>query len=358
MQLTQQQEEAVRAIMDWHGRSASQIFTLTGYAGTGKTTLAKYIANSISGDVIFMSYTGKAAKVLSEKGCAPSGTIHSFLYKFVKTEGEAPVFKYAPDMKTLRASLIVVDEYSMLNKKLYDDIVRTGCKILFLGDPFQLPPISKDHTTLEPDFVLTEILRQALESPILTAAHAVRRGENIDYGDYGDFKYLRSANLKDIDIDQTQIICGINRTRNKINNYYKPHGLEVGSKVICRQNQPEKSLLNGQMSECIYFSAQSHSTHTVILTPDNSDDYNIDVECFIQPFSDTTYKTPYSKKITRFEHAYAITCHLAQGSEFENVLIQKEFTRYQSEEERRRWLYTAITRASKTCTLVEAILYD
>src|SRR4249920_494974 len=80
------QDAALQAVADWlkakpgHG-STPQIFRLFGYAGTGKTTLAKHIAEAVDGKVLFAAFTGKAALVMRSKGCPSASTIHSLIYR-------------------------------------------------------------------------------------------------------------------------------------------------------------------------------------------------------------------------------------------------------------------------------------
>jgi len=76
-----QQDEALVAVAAWLKRGEPQLFRLFGYAGTGKTTLAKHIAEGVEGEVAFGAFTGKAASVLRAKGCSEASTIHSMIYR-------------------------------------------------------------------------------------------------------------------------------------------------------------------------------------------------------------------------------------------------------------------------------------
>jgi exodeoxyribonuclease V len=146
---------------------------LSGYAGTGKTTIARQIGYMFP-KAAFCAYTGKAAHVLREKGVPNSQTIHSLLYKLQgKDKKGNPVFS----LKNEGQGLVIIDEYSMLDKALINDILSRCRRVLFLGDPAQLPPIKDGKIQLESNYMLTEIHRQALDNPILKWAHKIREGE-------------------------------------------------------------------------------------------------------------------------------------------------------------------------------------
>ena len=193
MVLSKQQNQAVKTVMDWytkkpHAKNKSQVFKLQGYAGTGKTTLAREILSLISGPVIFGAYTGKAASVMRAKGCVGAETIHSLIY-LVKEKSKAllleyeeglldkiaykdeledkdaiaraeddikrlqaiiederkklasPSFSLNPDSEIAEASLVILDECSMIDSEMGQDLLSFGVPILVLGDPEQLPPI-------------------------------------------------------------------------------------------------------------------------------------------------------------------------------------------------------------------------
>lgn len=135
MELSREQEEAFVRVSHWFEDKTIKTFTIAGYAGTGKTTLASHIANKIAGDdVIFCAYTGKAAKILGDKGCQPAGTIHSYLYKCIK-ENEKFVFRLDHDSPLKHAKLVIIDEYSMISDEiekrrwLYTAITRGSKKV-------------------------------------------------------------------------------------------------------------------------------------------------------------------------------------------------------------------------------------
>lgn len=379
MKLSPQQQQAFDLIMAWH-KGPEKRFVLAGYAGAGKTTLAQHIAKAIE-NTLFCAFTGKAANVLREKGCEGTGTIHGFIYALKKpkkkvaeddwgpfdnseeddrddgdTDPKALKFGYAPKDVWKDAGLIIVDEYSMLGEKLIADIERHGKKILYLGDPFQLPPVNGE-CTLKPDFFIEEIHRQALESSIIRFSKVVREGGRITFGDHGDLKYMRQRETApDLYTGSDQIIVGRNATRQawnakfrKLNQFISKFPV-VGDKMICLKNNHEAGLFNGMIGY-----AKNTCEENGIL-------YNLDFEDYkdIQVWrgdvlGESSNYDGYNKRIReleRFDYAYAITCHKSQGSEFNSVLVYHQPIGGDMTE-RKRWIYTALTRAKKQCILVE-----
>src|SRR5262249_42181010 len=152
-----------------------QIFRLFGYAGTGKTTLARHLAEDVDGKVAYAAFTGKAALVMRRKGCAGASTIHSLIYRPRDSGEEAPSFELWDGAPASRAELIVIDECSMVDPDLGRALLSFGVPVLVLGDPAQLPPIQGGgfFTDAEPDAMLTEVHRQAADDPIIHLSMAV-----------------------------------------------------------------------------------------------------------------------------------------------------------------------------------------
>ena len=123
-------------------RGTPQLFRLFGYAGTGKTTLARHLAAHIDGEVKFAAFTGKAALVMRRKGCDGASTIHSLIYRARESGEETPTFELWDDAPASKAKLIVIDECSMVDAELGRDLMSFGVPVLVLGDPAQLPPIA------------------------------------------------------------------------------------------------------------------------------------------------------------------------------------------------------------------------
>src|ERR1700693_6632217 len=163
-----QQDAALNGVAGWlkskPGRPGTpQLFRLFGYAGTGKTTLARHLAEDVDGKVAFAAFTGKAALVMRRKGCEGASTIHSLIYRARESGEETPSFELWDDAPASKAKLIVIDECSMVDAELGRDLMSFGVPVLVLGDPAQLPPIQGGgfFTDCEPDAMLTEVHRQA-----------------------------------------------------------------------------------------------------------------------------------------------------------------------------------------------------
>src|SRR5262245_7736184 len=131
-----QQDAALKAVAAWlkekPSRGERQIFRLFGFAGTGKTTLAKHIAQGVDGEVKFAALTGKSALVMRSKGCAGASTIHSLIYRARESGEPTPSFDLWEEAPVASASLIVVDECSMVDADLGRDLMSFGVPLLVL----------------------------------------------------------------------------------------------------------------------------------------------------------------------------------------------------------------------------------
>ncbi|MBK9080549.1 MAG: AAA family ATPase, partial [Rhizobiales bacterium] len=178
MKWSPQQEDALARVGAWLAAGEPQVFRLFGYAGTGKTTLARHVADQADGEALFAAFTGKAALVMRSKGCRNAQTIHSLIYRPADTESETPTFTLNHESAAARAELIVIDECSMVDEELGRDLLSFGKPVLVLGDPGQLPPVKGGgfFTDAEPDAMLTEVHRQASDDPIIRLSMIAREG--------------------------------------------------------------------------------------------------------------------------------------------------------------------------------------
>src|ERR1700739_2963765 len=190
---TPHQDSALNAVAGWlkqkPGRNGTpQVFRLFGYAGTGKTTLARHIAEGVDGEVKFAAFTGKAALVMRNKGCDNASTIHSLIYRARESGVEQPSFELWDDAPASKAKLIWIGECSRVDAELGRDLMSFECPLLVLGDPAQLPPIQGGgfFTDGEPDAMLTEVHRQAQNDPIVRMSMDIREGCELEYGTFGD----------------------------------------------------------------------------------------------------------------------------------------------------------------------------
>lgn len=352
MKLSPQQDIAAAKISEWL-KTDQKRFVLAGYAGTGKSTLAKLLSEDHN--THFCAYTGKAANVLREKGNDAS-TIHGALYKLISDDDEAePRYALDDDSFIIGKDLVIVDEYSMLPEEIISDIESLAKKVLYLGDPFQLPPV-QGECNLKPDYFLEEIHRQALESNIIKYATDVREGKALDFCKHDDFVHQSKKFFTSEDYEAAeQIIVGLNKTRIAWNDRFREKlgfsGMALpqrGDKLICTKNNHVRGLFNGMIGEAAS-DARQVSFQEIRL--DFEAHRNLKVW-------DGAFKkreglpVGYEKSLDRFDYAYAITCHKSQGSEFDNVLIFNQPIG-KDNIDRRRWLYTALTRGKEKVSLVQ-----
>ncbi|HMJ29477.1 MAG TPA: AAA family ATPase, partial [Xanthobacteraceae bacterium] len=219
---TPHQDAALSAASNWlkGARGRSSIFRLFGYAGTGKTTLVKHIAEGVDGKVLFAAFTGKAACVMRSKGCYSASTIHSLIYKARESGEETPSFELWNDAPASKAKLIIIDECSMVDAELARDLMSFGVPLLVLGDPAQLPPIHGGgfFTDARPDAMLTEVHRQAQDDPIVRLSMEIRAGNPLTQGQYGETQVVRRDALDPKRVlDADQVLVGRNVTRRAYN---------------------------------------------------------------------------------------------------------------------------------------------
>ncbi len=374
MEFSPQQDAALKAVAGWLKTGKPQIFRLFGYAGTGKTTLARHFAEHVDGQVQFAAFTGKAAQVLRSKGATNARTIHSLIYRprgeeavSDETTGKtsmSPTFSLNRQSPIARAKLVVVDECSMVDEQLGRDLMTFGTPILVLGDPAQLPPISGGgfFTEHEPDVLLTEIHRQARDNPIIRLALDVREGREFMKGDFGTAQVIgREEVNQDLVLAADQVLVGTNRTRRRYNARLRElKGFEgplpmAGDKLVCLRNDPAKGLLNGSLWKVMTASRETVKPGINLLVSPEEDDPDRGVAkikllkaAFEDPEADIAWQQ--KKRFDDFDFGYALTVHKAQGSQWDNVVLFDES--YAFRDTRERWLYTAITRAAERLTIV------
>lgn len=364
---TPHQNAALKAVADWikakPGEGATpQVFRLFGYAGTGKTTLARHIADGVDGDVKYAAFTGKAALVMRNRGCDGASTIHSLIYRARESGEEQPNFELWDDAPASKAKLIVIDECSMVDAELGRDLLSFGAPLLVLGDPAQLPPIQGGgfFTDSEPDAMLTEVHRQAQDDPIVRMSMAVREGRTLETGQFGDSEVVkRSALDPDRVMRADQILVGRNNTRRAYNmRVREKQGIEdplpvAGDKLVCLRNNRKKALFNGGLWR-VKARAQSKSRIvTMRLSPDEDfgtkvTKVSVRADCFSGGIEDIPWEQ--RKPYDEFDYGYVLTVHKSQGSQWDDVVLFDESFAFQ--DSRARWLYTGITRAAKKLSIV------
>ena len=431
--LTDGQQEALEKSVEWYkNRSGQQIFRIYGYAGTGKTYLIERIVEALSkyvnqSDICFCTPTGKAASVLMQRFAYDNiSTIHRLIYHTTNVETEVlgedgkPTGKVMSRLiftkkKELDCKLIMLDEVSMVGEDVMSDLLSYKKPIIAFGDPFQLPPVAgKKIDENEADVMLTEVVRQESDNEILKAASWIRSGRKLDYGNYGNQLLVLSKKEMSRDtilgmmMKADQVICGLNRTKNKINNQFrfelgrKGKTPEVGDKLICKMNDYDVefgaySLVNGMIGLCKkVYPTPGDNLLKFDFKPDFCDEtveelisdagnfagsqyafdahwlaYRLDQGHYVAKIRlepGLKYENPKLYKelaqsefihryvaidettINRFDYGYAISCHASQGSEFDNIVVFDESFAFR--EFAPNWLYTALTRAKKKVIVI------
>ena len=401
--LNEGQQKCLEKLIDWWESydGSKKVFEIIGAAGTGKSFIIKYLIESLEDitmdNVLFVAFVGKAAIQMTRSG-VNACTIHSAIYypvevsardengKVIKKEGREVkkiLFKKRDNLDP-SIKLIVVDEAAMVDKKLAQDLLSFKIPIIALGDKHQLPPIFGDSAFLNhPDFELTEIMRQKAGSSILGLAQEIINSKYIyltpktvdenlciirkkDFFEAGGEKSLLKADV---------VICGKNSTRDELNKlirrlYLDKMGYDVdhvpeliiGEKIICRKNnwfaQVENiNLINGLIGYVTDIDPESLTSETVKINfkPDfiKSEfcDLRLNLKYFLGSMQvKNLIKNSSFDRGELFELGYAITCHLSQGSQYKKVIVCCE--RLGDNEYFKKWLYTAVTRASEKLIVV------
>lgn len=453
--LNDNQMEAFKAIQKFIDHPAADTFILKGYAGTGKTFLMQYLAKWLEEKkhkFSLLASTGRAAAVLRGKTGLTTKTVHSELYHFSKVDGadadlpdDAPIDQHSPLIMlfSLRApddgkKIYIIDESSMLSSEMSEDetTVLFGSgnlledffsaignnKIIFVGDPGQLPPVKQVFSpALEMEWLakqkrtavsvtLEKIERNDPDNDILILASAVRNlGLEKDLPLYPKLPASKMNNVtihlsdkelfenyvtrfKEVGADGTIAIARSNRMVNSINravrrelfgdldlpvgkndvllvihnNYAVPLAngdfvavIELGEKVVQAglyfQKVKIKALLSGTehdmfISLDILYGKETNFTKgqlKMLMTDFNRRIKKKGIEVNSDDYRDAMMSDPYLNCL-RSKFGYAVTCHKAQGGEWNDVFLFLEKSMYaMNREELIRWWYTAITRTRK-----------
>lgn len=392
MELTKKQEEGLRIAVQRH-RNHEKYTVIAGYAGTGKSTLVRFIIEALDVEpskVCYATFTGKAAQVLVKKGNKNAMTLHRLLYDSIPRPGGG--FTRIPK-KSLDYTVVVVDEVSMAPKSIMDKLFSHNAYVICLGDPFQLPPIEKDednHLLDHPHIFLDEIMRQATESGIIRLTMDIRDNKPIEL-QKNDEVQVYSADALNTGMLQwaDQILVATNLNRHSINDQMrqlKGFGPEPqdGDKVICLRNYWDTinftngdPLVNGTIGTLknptpgkinVPLYAYDKGVINILSGQFESDAdenfgiINMDPRIMKGGESELEWRDKYKLNKLRprigevvpkeFTYGYAITCHKAQGSEWEKVLVIEEKFPF-DKTEHARWLYTAATRASDKLVIVK-----
>ncbi len=371
MNLSKDQNNAIRQILNWLKKPNSKYITIGGYAGTGKTTIISILRQELFDidkniRVAFCSFTGKASRVLASKleenDCVQKGdsisTIHSLIYSAILNQNDEIIGWTRKDY--LNFDLIIVDEASMIDEAIWTDLLSYDIPIIAVGDHGQLPPISgKFNLMSKPNIMLTEIHRQAKDNPIIELSIQARNTGFIPFGTYGN--NIKKLNLQEnqetlVDLisqynDETIILCGYNNSRIKLNKYvrkqlyFESDMPQFKDRVICLKNNRSKEIYNGMIGkiesieqdfDLFFAKINFEDVHRFsgLILPEQFNSKNLITE----KKSNMEYDF--------FDFGYAITVHKAQGSQYKRVILFEEKFNKSDDDMWKKWLYTAVTRAT------------
>ena len=438
---TSDQEAAMQKLAGFCLRVApEEVFILKGYAGTGKTTTIKALVNSLSGfkrKVVLLAPTGRAAKVMGRYSNKTAFTIHKHIYR-PKKSGGGVSFNLRENKAT--HTIYVVDEASMINdngaQSLLADVlqfVRSGinCKVIFVGDMGQLPPVGSslspalDENWLSVHYrkecigsTLKQVVRQGFDSGVLYNATQLRTllQENLfdtpQFETRKDFVRLLEGfeieealnqSYADLGREGTMVIVRSNKRavlynqqiRGRIlwqedelsagdflmvvkNNYF---WLDERAKASFIANGDIVEVLNIREIRELYGYRYAHAQVRMVDYPDdpafetvlmlnvlNSNTPSLSWEesgqlynKIMEDYADIPQKAKRHKEVQenpyfnalQVKYAYAVTCHKAQGGQWENIFVEQPWLpNGEIDEDYLRWLYTAITRAKEKVYLI------
>ncbi len=368
----------------------NRILVITGGPGTGKTTILKGILSlydELELETLLAAPTGRAAKRMSELTGREASTIHRLLGAKMAEDGETVVFsKHEGD--PLNCDALVLDECSMVDITLMSSLLKAlkpGCRLVLVGDADQLPSVGPGNVFSDiirsqtvPTVRLTEIFRQKGDSRIVRNAHMINRGEHPDFeANTGDFFRLRR--LKGGTAVETIVeLCARRLPENmkipsaSIQVLSPTRKGETGTLNLNKRLQAALNPPSESKKEKLFGEAVFRVGDRVIQTKNNYDTiwktkggvsgagvYNGDIGTIAQidPITETLtvdfedkLATYSFEMLNELEHAWALTVHKSQGSEYRAVVlalsgdVQMLLTR--------GVLYTAVTRAKELLIMV------
>jgi exodeoxyribonuclease-5 len=348
MELTDRQKYALYKIVKAIREDEAKEFTMGGYAGTGKTSLAQFLVKFFP-DFKVCAYTGKAAAVLTRKGI-PAQTIHSLIYRPQIVPGIGFVGFELASRYDVGCKGFIVDEASMVSQEIYHDLKSFDLPIIFIGDHGQLEPIGSDFNLMsKPNVTLEEIHRNAGE--IARFAEHLRKGQSSrSFKPKDDSVQLVSKNriITDDLIGVDQVICAFNKTRVGYNAQIREalgHTslVEIGERVMFLKNNKNFGLYNGMQGTVTDLSEDDIGRRFM-----NFDFYG---QAFEKVWYDTKqfgrekYDISFGRdRPNACDYAYCITAHKSQGDQWDKVLVVEQKC---DKWDHVRWAYTA---ASRPCS--------
>lgn len=369
--LTDKQKEVLNLLEDFvYGRYKNperpNVLVIDGFAGTGKSTTISIFLEDMKRrrkDYAVLTYTGKASQVLQEKGLSVARTIHSFLYDTIVEPNGTITYKLKDPFSPFcefDKDFIIVDESSFIDDKIYQELDENCRKIIYVGDSYQLS-LNRTNKLENPDISLDEPLRFALESDIGKLANDIRVQNRLPWSfTYSSEIDWEEASKYDI------IICYRNNTRNMLNLNYRRQVLGTtgyvgkGEKIMFLSNSMQATINDRgkdlRIVNGLIITLEEKPTVIREMMGDGvifkykgllfSFKENIQL-CKIKngQFIYQKYQDGQTEIIHPVTYAYAITCHKAQGSEWDNVLLLRESNDP-------HYLYTGVTRAKENLRIV------
>ncbi len=368
----------------------NRILVITGGPGTGKTTILKGILSlydELELETLLAAPTGRAAKRMSELTCREASTIHRLLGAKMSENGESVVFsKHEGD--PLNCDALVLDECSMVDITLMCSLLKAlkpGCRLVLVGDADQLPSVGPGNVFSDiirsqtvPTVRLTEIFRQKGDSRIVRNAHMINRGEHPDFeANTGDFFRLRRLNGGTavetiVELCARRLPDNMNIPAASIQVLSPTRKGETGTVNLNKRLQAVLNPPSESKKEKLFGEVVFRVGDRVIQTKNNYDTiwktkggvsgagvYNGDIGTIAQidPITETLtvdfedkLATYSFEMLNELEHAWALTVHKSQGSEYRAVVlalsgdVQMLLTR--------GVLYTAVTRAKELLIMV------
>lgn len=400
------QSAALAAVDTLMARNACGLLTIVGYAGVGKTTMLRMIGAKYKNPIV-VTPTGKAALRVQEASGLPARTIHRWIYKSTtdpKT-GKLRFEKRVADVEIPPCRLVLIDEASMVSADLWADIWRVAkmhdLRIVAVGDGFQLPPVQeKDKpafSLLDPAFVeslggtrveLTEVLRQAADSPVVRASMMLREGMGIKA--LGELPRVDREDLILVCAETRKVggivIAATNNVRFRVNAGMRenlgmadfwPHPMEpflvlrnnydagfyngeqvsfTGWKTQPDVATPVQDRYTGVKADVFFGEAIIDSQPCIICV--NQLHGGLDIGGYTLSIAAELWARQHNcwhgEKLTPFlevNFGYCYTAHKSQGSEWPYAVVLLEPNVKLDTEDGKRWAYTAVTRAKTAAAI-------
>lgn len=406
IQLTAGQEQALEMVGELLDSKKPVYGVLCGYAGTGKTTLLKTMARQLGSPPLVVCPTGKAAVRVKEATGLEASTIHRYIYKVIEDPKTGAVQWVPKDLLELHrpaCGLLVVDEASMVSDTVWRDLWRScealDVRVLLVGDLFQLPPVNPENkdfstlTSLATDYRtnLTEVVRQALDSPIIRASMLIRKSAEDALDALDLLPTIKEKDLVNtflgLDPRSRAMLAWTNKARRRLNAEVRgalgmeKNRLGDGEPLLVTYNNYELDRYNGevvtfdnwvkapgeqvavkdfykQTAAMVGYGAASVEGATMLLSQDEVLGATAELSAKAVAKAGKRYAREglgYAKG-TEPSHlnadlGYCLTVHKSQGSEYDDVVVVVEPGRDLQSYEGRRWWYTGITRSRHNLSL-------